>query len=125
VKIKRFLEGLACPECGSKKIGLVDGEIPEVAQMASERAERGKVSDKFKEIYRTVLESGELIGIYGLPAALALAAKGLSKTAIVTVASSKTPDIDFLVDMILREEKEVLRKRYKRTHPQTQTEMQD
>jgi ATP-dependent Lhr-like helicase len=123
VKIKRFLEGVACPECKSKKIGLVDGDLSEVAQMASEMAERGRVSDKFKEMYRAVLESGELIGIYGLPAALALAAKGLPKTAIVTLASSKTPDIDFLVDMILREEREVLRKRYKRMRPQSETDV--
>jgi hypothetical protein len=47
----------------------------------------------------------------------------LPKTAIVTLASSKTPDIDFLVDMILREEREVLRKRYKRMRPQSETDV--
>ncbi len=124
IKIKKFLADFACPECKSKKIGLVDGDIQEVAQMASERAERGKVSEKFRDMYRAVLESGELIGSYGLPAALALVAKGLPKPTIVTIASSKALDIDFLVDMILREEREVLKKRYRRIRPQGPSEIQ-
>lgn len=124
VKIKRFLEEFTCPKCKSKKIGLIDGELTDVVEMASERVERGKVSDKFKEMYKSVLESGELIGIYGLPAALALVAKGLSKSTIVALASSKTPDIDFLVDMILREEREALRSRYRKVRPQSQRDVQ-
>ncbi len=117
VRIKRFLGEITCPECGSKKIGLVDGDPLEVAQMVSERAERGKVSEKFKEMCKSVLESGELIGIYGLPAALAVVAKGLPKPTIMRLAATKTVDIDFLVDTILREEREAMRKRYKRSRP--------
>ncbi|MGQ9759959.1 MAG: DEAD/DEAH box helicase [Candidatus Methanomethylicaceae archaeon] len=118
LKVKRFLVEVKCPECGSRKIALLEEDPLEVAHMASEMAERGRVGEKFRKIYRSALESGELIGIYGLPAALAMVARGLPKTAIMRLASTKTQDIDFFVDMILREEREVVRSRYKRLSTQ-------
>ncbi len=116
VKIKRFMNEVACPECGSKKIGLLSDDPAEVAQMAAERSELERVSERFKGAYKSAIESGELVSIYGLPAALALAAKGISKPIMITLATSKVGDLDYFIDSILREEKAALKGRMRRMH---------
>lgn len=116
IKVKRFMNEVACPECGSKKIGLLDDDPADVAQMAAERSELERVSERFKGIYKSAIESGELVSIYGLPAAMALAAKGISKPIMMTLATSKMGDLDFFVDSILREEKAALKSRMRRMH---------
>jgi ATP-dependent Lhr-like helicase len=114
VKVKRFMTEFCCPECGSKKIGLLSDDPSEVAQMAAERSDLEKVSERFKGVYKEAIESGELVGIYGLPAALALAAKGISKPIMITLATSKMGDLDYFVDTILREERAAMKARMRR-----------
>ncbi|HPC28254.1 MAG TPA: hypothetical protein PKX17_05965, partial [Candidatus Methanomethylicus sp.] len=114
VKVKRFMTEFCCPECGSKKIGLLSDDPSEVAQMAAERSDLEKVSERFKGVYKEAIESGELVGAYGLPAALALAAKGISKPIMITLATSKMGDLDYFVDTILREERAAMKARMRR-----------
>uniref|UniRef100_A0A7C3J4Y7 DEAD/DEAH box helicase n=1 Tax=Candidatus Methanomethylicus mesodigestus TaxID=1867258 RepID=A0A7C3J4Y7_9CREN len=114
LKIKRFLAGVSCPECGSKKIGLLDDDPAEVEQMASEKAETGKASEKYRGIYRSAVETGDIIELSGVQAALALAARGIPKPVVFTLATAKFKDIDQMVDVILKEEKAALKSRYRR-----------
>jgi len=107
-------KSVVCPECGSKKIGLLSDDPSEVAQMAAERSDLEKVSERFKGVYKEAIESGELVGAYGLPAALALAAKGISKPIMITLATSKMGDLDYFVDTILREERAAMKARMRR-----------
>jgi len=121
LKIKRFLDGVRCPECGSSKIGLLSDDPLEVAQMAAEKAETDKVSERFRGIYKSAIESGELVSLYGLPAALALVARGLPKPVMMTLAISEVKDMDYFVDLILREERAALKSRFRRSYPQRGT----
>lgn len=114
LKIKRFLAGVSCPECGSKKIGLLSDDPTEVEQMASEKAETGKVSEKYRGIYRSAVETGDIIEHSGVQAALALAARGIPKPFVFTLATAKLKDIDQIVDLILKEERAALKSRYRR-----------
>jgi ATP-dependent Lhr-like helicase len=113
VKIKDILNELKCPICKSKRIALLDGDPNEVNQMVIEVTEKGRISERFKKMYRDAMEIGELIEKYGLPAILAIAAKNLSWPSIIKIASSNIKDLDILIDMILREEKESLKMRFK------------
>jgi ATP-dependent Lhr-like helicase len=117
LKIKRFLGEVRCPECGSSKIGLLSNDPLEVAQMAAEKAETDKVSERFRGIYKSAIESGELVSLYGLPAALALVARGLPKPVMMTLAISEVKDMDYFVDLILREERAALKSRFRRSYP--------
>ncbi|MCS7097696.1 MAG: DEAD/DEAH box helicase [Candidatus Methanomethyliaceae archaeon] len=110
IRIKNFK--MNCPNCGSMKIALLDADPKEVLQMASEVLDKKRPSEKFKRLYRNAMEIGELIATYGLPAVMAIAARNLSKTSILRIASANISDMDFLVDMILREERESLKSRY-------------
>ncbi|MEM1855740.1 MAG: hypothetical protein QXG70_02105, partial [Candidatus Methanomethylicaceae archaeon] len=103
-----------CPNCGSNKISFLDADPNEVIQMASEVLDRKKPSEKFKKLYKNALENCELISTYGIPAVMAIAARNLPRTSIIKIASTKISDIDFLVDMILKEEKENLKSKYER-----------
>jgi len=85
--------------------------------MAAERSELDRVSERFKGIYKEAIESGELVGAYGLPAALALAAKGISKPIMITLATSKIGDLDYFVDTILREERAAMKARMRMRRP--------
>jgi ATP-dependent Lhr-like helicase len=113
VKIKNILDKLICPNCKSKKIALLDGDPNEINQMMIEITEKGRVSEKFKKIYRDAIEIGELIEKYGLPAILAITAKNLPWPSIIKISSSNIKNLDSLIDMILREEKESLKMRFK------------
>lgn len=117
VKVKRFMAEFSCPECGSKKIGLLSDDPTEVAQMAAERSELDRVSERFKGIFKEAIESGELVGAYGLSAALALAARGISKPVMITLATSKIGDLDYFVDTILREERTAMKARMRMRRP--------
>ncbi|MEM1573152.1 MAG: DEAD/DEAH box helicase [Candidatus Methanomethylicaceae archaeon] len=114
IKIKNFINKMICPNCGSNKISLLDADPNEVIQMASEVLDRKKPSEKFKKLYKNALENCELISTYGIPAVMAIAARNLPRTSIIKIASTKISDIDFLVDMILKEEKENLKSKYER-----------
>lgn len=114
VRIKNFMNKTVCPNCGSNKIALLDADPNEVMQMASEILDRRKPSEKFKKLYKNALENCELISTYGIPAIMAIAARNLSKPSMIKIASTKISDIDFLVDVILKEEKESLKSRYER-----------
>ena len=116
IRIKRFMGEVKCPDCGSKKIGLLGDDPLEVAQMAAEKSETDKVSEKLKGIYKSAIESGELVSVYGLPAALALAAKGLPKPIVMTLAASKITDIDYFIDLLMKEERAALKSRMKRSY---------
>ncbi len=120
VKIKS-INGLRCPECGSAKIGLLDEDPNEVAQMAAERSELGRVSERHKSMLKEATETGELIGEYGLQAAMALASRNLTKPVAFTIATSRTKDLDALVDMIMREEKSALRNRFRHRRQEMKT----
>jgi ATP-dependent Lhr-like helicase len=113
VKAKKFLGKVRCPECGSSKIGLLSDDPLEVAQMAAEKSETDKVSERFKLMYKSALEGGELVSLYGLPAVLALVAKGLPKPIMITLATSEIKDLDYFVDLILKEERAALKSRYR------------
>lgn len=110
IRIKNFKTN--CPNCGSMKIALLDADPREVLQMASELLDKKRPSERFKKLYKSAMEISEIIATYGFPAVMAIAARNLSKTSILKIASTKISDIDFLVDMILREEKEALKSRY-------------
>ncbi len=120
VKIKRFISGLRCPECGSAKIGLLDEDPNEVAQMAAEKSELGKVSEKHKSMLKEAVETGGLTEEYGLQAAMAIASRSLPKPVAFTIATSRTKDLDSLVDMIIREEKNVLKSRFRHRRQEAQ-----
>jgi DNA-directed RNA polymerase subunit RPC12/RpoP len=117
IKIKRFMGEVRCPECGSSKIGLLSEDPQEAAQMAAEKAETDKVSERFRGIYKSAIESGELVSLYGLPAALALVARGLPKPVMMTLAISEVKDMDYFVDLILKEERAALKSRFRRSYP--------
>jgi len=121
LRIKRFLGEVRCPECGSSKIGLLSDDPLEVAQMAAEKAETDKVSERFRGIYKSAIESGELVSLYGLPAALVLVARGLPKPVMMTLAISEVKDMDYFIDLILREERAALKSRLRRSYPQRGT----
>lgn len=120
MKIKRFISGFRCPECGSAKIGLLDEDPNEVAQMAAERSELGKVSEKHKPMLKEAVETGELTEEYGLQAAMAIASRSLPKPVAFTIATSRTKDLDSLVDMIIREEKNALKSRFRHRKQEAQ-----
>lgn len=113
IRVKSFLNGIRCPECGSKKIGILDEDPNDVAQMAAERSEIGKVSERHKGMLREAIETGELIAEHGVQAAMAIASKNLPKPVIFTIATSKVRDLDALVDIILKEEKAALKGRFR------------
>jgi ATP-dependent Lhr-like helicase len=113
LKAKRFMEKVGCPECGSTKIGILDEDPLDVAQMAAEKAEMDKVSERFKGMYRSAIESGELIGRYGLPAALAQVSKGIPKPVMITLATSDVKDLDYFIDRVLAEERAALKSRFR------------
>jgi ATP-dependent Lhr-like helicase len=124
IKIKRFLSDVMCPECGSSKIGLLSDDPQEVAQMAAEKAETDKISERFRGIYKSAIESGELVSLYGLPAALAIVARGLPKPVMMTLAISEVKDMDYFVDLILREERVALKSRFRRSYPKREAGIQ-
>jgi ATP-dependent Lhr-like helicase len=113
MRAKRFMDTVRCPECGSTKIGILGEDPMEVAQMAAEKAEMDRVSERFKGMFKSAVESGELIGRYGLPAALAQVSKGLSKPMMITLATSEVKDLDYFVDRILAEERAALKSRFR------------
>ena len=113
VKAKQFLKEMRCPECGSTKIGLLEDDPLEVAQMAAEKSEMDKVSEKHKAMFKSAIESGELVSYYGLPAVLAQVARGLPKPIMMTLATSEVKELDYFVDMILKEERAALKNRYR------------
>ncbi|MCX8170270.1 MAG: hypothetical protein N3D72_04190, partial [Candidatus Methanomethyliaceae archaeon] len=114
IRIKNFLNKMNCPNCGSMKIALIDADPKEVLRLASELSDKKKPSERFKKLYKNVIEISELIATYGLPAVMSIAARNLSKPSILKIASTKISDMDFLVDMILREERESLKSRYEK-----------
>jgi ATP-dependent Lhr-like helicase len=116
VKAKKFINPVTCPECGSSKIGILDDDPLDVAQMAAEKSETEKVSEKFRGMLRSVVENGELISIYGFPAVLALVAK-VPRPVAIALATAEVKDLDYLVDMILREERAALKNRYRSRQP--------
>jgi hypothetical protein len=64
-------------------------------------------------MYRSAIESGELIGRYGLPAALAQVSKGISKPVMITLATSDVKDLDYFIDRVLAEERAALKSRFR------------
>lgn len=113
VRAKKFMDTVRCPDCGSTRIGLLGDDPLEVAQMAAEKAEMDKVSERFKGMLKSAVESGELISQYGLNAVLAQVSRGLSKPMIITLATSNVTDLDYFVDRILAEERAALKSRFR------------
>ncbi|MDI9644862.1 MAG: DEAD/DEAH box helicase [Candidatus Verstraetearchaeota archaeon] len=113
VKMKSFVDGFKCPECGSRKLGLLDEDPSEVAQMAAEMSELGRVSEKHKAMLKEAVETGALVEEFGLAAALAIASRNLPKPVVFTLATMKVGDLDTLVDLIIKEERSALKSRFR------------
>jgi len=118
-RVKKFMGEVRCPVCGSERIGLLTDDPAEVEQMAAEKAATGKVAEKFRRMYKSAVESGELVGRYGGMAALVLAARGLPRPVAITLITSEIRDLDYLVDLILKEERSALKSRMRRAPPGT------
>ncbi len=113
VRAKKFIGPVKCPECGSSNIGILPDDPLEVAQMAAEKSEMDRVSERFKGMFKSAVESGELVCRYGLPAVIAQVSKGLSKPMMITLATSEVKDFDYFIDRILAEERAALKSRFR------------
>jgi hypothetical protein len=81
--------------------------------MAAEKSEMDRVSERFKGMFKSAVESGELVCRYGLPAVIAQVSKGLSKPMMITLATSEVKDFDYFIDRILAEERAALKSRFR------------
>ena len=77
------------------------------------KAEMDRVSERFKAMLKSAVESGELTCRYGLPAVLAQVSRGLPKPMMITLATTEVKDLDFFVDRILAEERAALKGRFR------------
>ncbi len=91
-----------CPECGSTRIGVLKD---------TEDAVRRKLS---KGAIEDAKRSAELLARYGRAALLALAGRGLTIEDAGTILKQECEDNDRLVELILAEEKELLKRKFYR-----------
>ncbi len=110
IRIKDLPEKVACPKCGSKRIGLVKADEKTAIKLLTLK---GKVrSKRDHRIIQEVKESAQLIERYGKIAALVLSGRGLSVRDAKHILERESKLSEKLIELIIQAEKEALKRRF-------------
>jgi ATP-dependent Lhr-like helicase len=108
LQLHQLEEKPRCPNCGSTKLGMVEEPESEVRR-AIELVERGREVALWNEI----TESAKLISQYGKIAALGLAGRGLTISAVREIIAKEPRFSNRFLELVLKKEREAMFKRFK------------
>ena len=108
--IKDFLEILVCPNCGSRKIGVLSEMASLVDRLVRKRHK--KLTNKEKQLEERAVKSGQLLERKGAVAAVALASRLLRLSEVETLISSLDRIDDQLIDGIVEAERKALTRHF-------------
>jgi ATP-dependent Lhr-like helicase len=108
--VKDFLETLVCPNCGSKKIGVLSEQAYLVDNLIRKKGK--KLSNKEKQMEERALKSGQLLDSKGAVAAVALASRQLRLSEIEALISDSDRIDDQLIDKIVDAERKALTRQF-------------
>jgi ATP-dependent Lhr-like helicase len=108
--VKDFLEALVCPNCGSKKIGVLNETGNVVERMVEKKHQRLTNQEKWMEDRAS--KTGELLEKYGAVAAIALGTRNLRLVEVEELISGTEKMDDQLIDRIVEAERKALRRQF-------------
>ena len=111
-EVHELSEPPTCPNCGSKKLGMVGEELGSVRRALS-RVKNGSSRGKDQDIWQEVKKTSKLIEEYGKPAAAALMGKGMTYSGAENILESESEINDDFLDMVIDEEKKSLLSSYR------------
>ncbi|WP_309493092.1 DEAD/DEAH box helicase [Candidatus Hecatella orcuttiae] len=110
VRIKSLPRSLACPHCGSTRIGLLKEPEKEVFKIAEKKGKN--LRGREEGILEAALESADLISKFGFPAAVALVGHGLEAEDARTVLEDESRLTDRFYELVAEAEKKALRRKF-------------
>ena len=112
LRVKQVLEGLECPLCGSKKIGVSQEGEEKIKRLAIKmRSDVSRPPANLKRIYKKIITTCELIEKYGGVAALVLAERSLRISEVKSVLEIKSEFSDELVQLVIETSKRKVRRK--------------
>lgn len=109
-QLREVPEELTCPECDSKRIGLVNRE-PEA--LYGLLARRGKpINRREREIVREIDRSGELVLKHGKPAAAVLVGKNIAFKDAIQILEKESSLSTRLIELVIEAEKAALKRMF-------------
>ncbi|MCJ7634101.1 DEAD/DEAH box helicase [Candidatus Bathyarchaeota archaeon] len=110
MSVKDFLQVSVCPNCGSKKIGILNEEAKTVEKMVWKKHRSLTRRDKIME--DRALKTGELMEKHGAVAAIALVTRHLRLSEVEELISSEDELNDQLIDRIVEAERKALARQF-------------
>ncbi len=110
MSIKDFLQVSVCPNCGSKKIGILNREAKAVEKMVWKK--QRNLTSRDKRMEDRALKTGELMEKHGAVVAIALATRHLRLSDVEKLISGADGLDDQLIGRILEAERKALSRQF-------------
>ena len=110
IRINNLPDKPKCPRCGSVELGLLKVEEEKTLSMVDKKGEKlAKDEEKLREY---AIETAELMGKYGKPAAVALSARRIAIKDASTVLEKEPKLTDNFYELVMEAERKALSRRF-------------